>query len=78
VRVCETRGIGLDELSDGDLAAVSPHLTPAVRDVLTVAGSLASRDAAGGTAPVRVAEQARELGARVDAAAAWAAAHPHG
>ncbi|MGC0273439.1 argininosuccinate lyase [Pseudactinotalea sp. Z1739] len=57
VRVCEQRGIELDELSDADLAGISPHLTPQVREVLTVAGSLASRDAVGGTAPVRVAEQ---------------------
>jgi argininosuccinate lyase len=34
-----------------------PHLTPGVREVLTVEGSLASRDAKGGTAPVRVREQ---------------------
>jgi argininosuccinate lyase len=52
-----TRGIELWELSDADLAAISPHLTPGVRDVLSVQGSLASRDAKGGTAPVRVAEQ---------------------
>ena len=30
---------------------------PQVRDVLTIEGSVASRDARGGTAPVRVAEQ---------------------
>ena len=57
VRACEQRGIELWDLSDDDLAAVSPHLTPAVRDVLSVEGSLASRDAVGGTAPLRVAEQ---------------------
>jgi argininosuccinate lyase len=57
VRVCESRGIELDELTDADFAAISPELTPGVRDVLTVAGSLASRSAHGGTAPVRVAEQ---------------------
>jgi len=32
-----------------------------VREVLTVAGSLASRSAHGGTAPVRVAEQLATL-----------------
>jgi argininosuccinate lyase len=32
-------------------------LTPAVRAVLSVEGSVASRDAVGGTAPARVAEQ---------------------
>ena len=46
------------------------HLTPAVRSVLTVEGSLASRDAVGGTAPARVAEQldaARERAAQLRA-----------
>ena len=57
VRAAEARGVGLDELTDAELAAVHPALTPAVREVLTVEGSIASRDARGGTAPVRVAEQ---------------------
>ncbi|MEI2777832.1 MAG: argininosuccinate lyase [Tetrasphaera sp.] len=57
VRECEGRGIELWELSDADLAAISPHLNPGVRDVLSVQGSLASRDAKGGTAPARVSEQ---------------------
>jgi argininosuccinate lyase len=67
VRVCEGRGIELADLSDADLTAISPHLTPAVREVLTVAGSLASRSARGGTAPVRVAEQLEELRAELAA-----------
>ena len=57
VRYCEERGTELWDLSDDDLAAISEHLAPGVRDVLSVEGSLASRDAVGGTAPVRVAEQ---------------------
>ena len=57
VRYCEVRDIELWDLEDDDLATISPHLTPAVRDVLTVEGSLASRDAHGGTAPSRVREQ---------------------
>ena len=61
VRVCEERGIELGDLTDADLAAISPDLGPDVREVLTVAGSLASRSARGGTAPVRVAEQLTEL-----------------
>ncbi len=64
VRVCEDRGIELWDLSDVDLAGISDHLTPAVRDVLSVDGSLASRSAAGGTAPVRVAEQLEAARAR--------------
>ncbi|MGZ4444314.1 MAG: argininosuccinate lyase [Nocardioidaceae bacterium] len=61
VRRCEELGIELDELTDGQLAEISPQLTPGVREVLTVAGSTASRNARGGTAPDRVAEQLDEL-----------------
>ena len=61
----------LDELTDDELSAVNPALTPAVRDVLTVDGSLASRDGVGGTAPVRVAEQLVALRARIDADRRW-------
>jgi len=73
VQVCEARGIELWDLSDDDLAAVSPHLTPAVREVLTVEGSLASRSAVGGTAPVRVAEQLAAARARAAQLRAWTA-----
>ncbi|MCM3688842.1 argininosuccinate lyase [Kocuria rosea] len=61
VRVCEQRGIELWDLSDEDFAGISAHLLPAVREVLTVEGSLASRDAQGGTAPSAVAAQIEEL-----------------
>jgi argininosuccinate lyase len=57
VRAAETRGVGLDELTDAELAQISDALTPEVRDVLTVDGSVSSRDARGGTAPVQVAKQ---------------------
>jgi argininosuccinate lyase len=73
VRVCEQRGIELWDLTDADLVAISPSLTPAVREVLTVEGSLASRDATGGTAPVRVAEQAAALAAARGHALTWTA-----
>ena len=60
VRVCEEHGLELHEVTDAQLAEVSPLLTPEVREVLTVEGSVASRTGAGGTAPVRVAEQSGE------------------
>ena len=44
-----------------EFAEIDPRLTPAVREVLTVEGSVASRDGRGGTAPDRVAEQLAEL-----------------
>ena len=71
VRACEERGIELWDLSDEDLGSVSPHLAPGVRAVLTVDGSLASRDAVGGTAPVRVAEQLEACRARADELRGW-------
>jgi argininosuccinate lyase len=64
VRACEARGIGLEEATDELLADVSPDLTPDVREVLLVSGSVDSRAGIGGTAPVRVAEQRRALIAR--------------
>jgi argininosuccinate lyase len=57
VRVAEARGVGLEDLTDDELAGVDPALTPDVREVLTVEGSIASRNARGGTAGIRVAEQ---------------------
>ncbi|TXL63019.1 argininosuccinate lyase [Aeromicrobium terrae] len=65
VQACEERGIDLPDLSDDDFAAISPHLTPDVRSVLTVAGSIASRDARGGTAQARVSDQLGELRRRL-------------
>ena len=72
VRTCEDRGIELWDLTDADLAGISEHLTPGVRDVLTVEGSLASRNAKGGTAPARVTEQRERVVAAVAEARAWA------
>ncbi|MBW9093576.1 argininosuccinate lyase [Microbacterium jejuense] len=69
VRVCEENGIELHEVTDEQLASLSSHLTPDVREVLSVEGSVASRTGAGGTAPVRVAEQRVELIQRVQSAA---------
>ena len=57
VRVAEERGVGLEELTDDELVAISSDLTPEVREVLTIEGSVSSRDARGGTAPSRVAVQ---------------------
>jgi argininosuccinate lyase len=65
VRRCEELGIGLADLSEAEYAAISTSLTPRVRAVLTVEGSVASRAARGGTAPDRVREQLAELTHRV-------------
>jgi argininosuccinate lyase len=70
VRRCEELGCDLPDLSDEQLAVISSYLTPEVRTVLTVEGSVASRDVRGGTAPVRVREQLAELAARSESARA--------
>jgi argininosuccinate lyase len=57
VRAAEARGVGLEDLADAELADIHPELTPQVREVLTVDGSVNSRDARGGTAPIQVAKQ---------------------
>jgi argininosuccinate lyase len=73
VQRCEELGVELDELTDEQLASISPDLTPDVRSVLSVEGSVASRDGRGGTAPDRVREQLAELRGVVADHRAWLA-----
>lgn len=70
VKVAEERGVELWDLTDDDFAVIDPALNPQVREVLTVEGALASRDAFGGTAPVRVIEQLDALDANTASARA--------
>jgi argininosuccinate lyase len=49
--------VGLDGLDDATFAAIDPALTPDVREVLSVRGSIESRDAHGGTASEQVRRQ---------------------
>src|SRR6185437_1687819 len=72
VRAAEQRGVDLQHLTDDELASISPHLDPSVREVLDVAGSLASRDGRGGTAPARVGEQRERLVQRIGELRDWA------
>ena len=71
---CQVHDCDLPDVSDEDLAKISPQLTPEVREVLSVQGALAARNSYGGTAPERVAEQLAALRAVVDEHAAWATA----
>jgi argininosuccinate lyase len=73
VALAESTGRTLDQLTDVQFAGISPALTPEVRTVLTVAGSMASRNGVGGTAPSRVSEQLTALRARIAADRAWVA-----
>jgi len=72
VQLAEGRGVELWDLTDEDYAGISAHLTPQVREVLTVEGSLNSRSSQGGTAPSAVAQQLEQLTARLEAARSYA------
>ena len=61
VRAAESRGVELWDLSPSEFSEISSYLTPEVSAVLTLQGSLDSRSAFGGTAPVRVREQLANL-----------------
>lgn len=61
VAFAEAEGLDLNQVSDLDLATVSKYLTPEVREVLSVAGSIRSRSGAGGTAVPRVLDQISAL-----------------
>ena len=65
VALCEKTSRQLHELSDSELAAIHPSLTPHVREVLTVQGALASRTTRGGTAPSALSSQLKELSAQL-------------
>jgi argininosuccinate lyase len=57
VQFCEANDLELDQVSDEQLAKVSKHLTPEVRKVLKVSGSIEARNGAGGTSSSQVIDQ---------------------
>ncbi|MDR7274346.1 argininosuccinate lyase [Catenuloplanes atrovinosus] len=68
VALCVARDCALDEVSDEDLAAISDHLDPDVRSVLSVKSALAARTTYGSTGPGPVADQ---LAAAADKLITW-------
>jgi argininosuccinate lyase len=62
VRFCEEQGIELSDLTPDQLLSIDPRLTSEVRAVLSVHGSIDSRNGRGGTATARVKEQLDEIG----------------
>ena len=57
VSYCEKHGLELHEVPDAEMAKISEALTPDVREVLSVAGSIKARSGAGATALPRVLDQ---------------------
>lgn len=73
VRYCEQAGIELSDLTAAQLAEIHPALGSGVLDVLTVEGSVASRNGRGGTAPDQVRRQLDEVAAALGRADDFAA-----
>jgi len=73
VKLAESRGVELWDLTDEEYAGISAHLTPEVRTVLSTEGSLDSRSAQGGTARSAVEAQLTELKQQLDAVRGFAA-----
>jgi argininosuccinate lyase len=71
VVICAARECALDEVTDEDLAAVSEHLTPEVREVFSVRGALAARTTHGSTGPGPVADQLAAAQDRLDTWRDW-------
>jgi argininosuccinate lyase len=60
VRLAESRNCGLEDLPVAELRAIAPQLGDDVTGVLTLEGSVESRDHPGGTAPRQVAKAIAE------------------
>jgi argininosuccinate lyase len=73
VALCAARECALEDVSDPDLASISPHLTPEVRSVLSVRGALTARRTPGSTGPGPVADQLAVVEDRLDGWREWAA-----
>ncbi|MEO3747547.1 argininosuccinate lyase [Plantactinospora sp. B5E13] len=71
VALCVARDCELDEVSDEDLRAVSEHLDPGVRDVLSVRSALAARTTPGSTGPGPVADQLASAADQLDGWREW-------
>lgn len=78
VQVAEARGVELWDLTDEEYSAISEHLTPEVRTVLTTEGSLNSRSSQGGTGPEAVEAQLAEFNRQLADIREFVATNPTG
>jgi argininosuccinate lyase len=67
VAACEAKGVELDGLSDEEYLAISPHLDPSVKDILTAEESIAKKNGPAGTAAQAVTAQREALLGMVNA-----------
>jgi argininosuccinate lyase len=72
---CAAKGVELEDLSDEELAEVSPQLVPEVRTVLSVTGALEARTTPGSTGPRPVAKQLTDVQKTIAFRREWANEH---
>jgi len=60
VKLAESKGVALDQLSMGELQAIDARIDERVYDALSVEASVAARSSHGGTAPSEVAKRVAE------------------
>jgi argininosuccinate lyase len=75
VRRCEDRGIGLEQVTDADLAAVDARLTAELRACLSPEAAIAARKGHGGTAPAAIERQLARLRETLSGQRDWAATY---
>jgi argininosuccinate lyase len=73
VKVCETKGIELHQLTDSDLSSIHPQLTGDVRKYLDAIGAISSRTSINGTSPASVRKQISELDKQIKEDSNWIA-----
>ena len=73
VRICESRGVGLNRLTDEELQSVHDLLDSGVRQYLDLDGAVAARSTSNGTAPKSVANSIAELAAKFVGHGKWVA-----
>jgi len=61
VAACEAKGVDLDGLSDEEYLAVSSHLDPSVKDILSAEESIAKKNGPAGTAAQSIVAQREAL-----------------
>lgn len=77
VKTAEGSGVDLAQLTDEQLSDIDSTLTPEVREVLTVAGSLNSRSTPNGTSPSSVQSQLETAELGIGSNSSWISVKPH-
>ena len=76
VRLAQSRGVAIEELSISELQGIAPEIEPDIYDRISLDAVLARRDVPGGTAPGRVDEALAGAKHRIEAAMQGGASTP--